>query len=108
MAKIKITLDKITYGPSTPEVDKLVAFMHADELMREGYRRTSHAYCHVARIDREDWLTVLAKERHLTVADFYYVDGSGIPDHHRDYYVRVHSKDVLTVHPEIVRLIPSY
>ena len=108
MARCKISLDQITYGPNTPEIDKLVALMHATTLMKEGYRRISNAYCHVARIDRDDWVTVLAKERFLTIADFHNVDGTGIPDHHRDYYVRVHSKDVLTVHPEISRLVKSY
>ena len=108
MARCKITLDKITYGPKTEEVDKLVALAWAQDLISQGYRRTSNAYCIVSRIDREDWLTVMAKERHLTIADFHNLDGSGVPDHHRDHYVRVHSKDNHTVHPAILRLIPSY
>ena len=54
--KIKISLNQITYGPKTRDVDELVAFTCAGELMEKGYRRVSNAYCTVARIDREDWL----------------------------------------------------
>jgi len=106
--KCKISFDDITYGPVTDEVDKLVAITFAKELTDQGYRRTSNAFCTVRRIDREDWVTVLAKERHCSIADFYDVDGSGISDRHRDHYCRCFSKDEHVVHPSIVRLIPSY
>lgn len=106
--KCKIKLSEITYGPKDEEIDRLVAIVHAKELMDRGYRRVSVAFCHIARIDREDWLTVLARDRHCSIADFYNVDGSGVGDNHRDYYCRCYSKDSLTVHPSIVRLIPSY
>lgn len=104
--KFKISRDQITYGPKEP--DELTAMVVADELIQKGYRRTSNAYCMVARIDREDWLTVLAKERRCSVADFYNVDGSGVSDNHRDFYVRSHSKDKLTVAPEVIKLIKPY
>ena len=105
--KCKIKLDDITIGPNT-EPDELVATTWAYDLTEKGYRRTSNAYCTVARVDRADWLEVLAKERRCSVADFYNVDGSGVGDQHRDYYVRVHSKDKHTVHPFIVRKMKVY
>jgi hypothetical protein len=105
--KVKISTDQITWGPKEAPSD-FASWLLAGELMNKGYRRTSNAYCMVARIDREDWLDVLARERHCSRADFYNVDGSGVSDQHRDYYVRCHSKDKLTVHPAIIRLIKSY
>ena len=107
--KYKISVDDITYGPTDEdELDPLLAIVFAKELMDKGYRRVSNAYCHIARIDRDDWLTVLAKERCCSIADFYSVDGSGVSDSHRDHYCRVHSKDTLTVHPSILRKIPAF
>lgn len=102
----KITENDVTYGPWNPE--KLVAIVFAKTLADQGYRRISNAYCRVARIDREDWLDVLAEQRRCSRADFYNVDGSGIGNQHRDHYIRCFSKDVLTVAPEILRLVPSY
>ena len=104
---VKIKSSDITYGPKE-EPDDLYAFVVAGELTNKGYRKTSNAYCRVARVDREDWLEVLAKERYCSVADFYNVDGSGVRDSHRDYYVRCHSKDTLVVHPKILRLMKAY
>jgi len=82
--------------------------LSSEELIKLGYRRVSNAYCLVARIDREDWLDVLALARGCSVADFYSKDGSGVSDRHRDYYCRVHSKDELTVHPSQIRQIPTW
>jgi len=104
--KCKIREEDITYGTWDP--DELEAWVIAGKLMKEGYRKTSNAYCRVSRIDREDWLDVLAKERHCSRADFYNVDGFGIGDQHRDYYVRVHSKDTLTVSPKVLKLMKGY
>lgn len=100
-------MDEITWGPKDAPSD-FVTWLLSGELMQKGYRRISNAYCTVARIDREDWLDVLAKQRHCSRADFYNVDGSGISDRHRDQYVRCFSKDKLTVHPAICRQIKSY
>lgn len=102
----KITRDQITYGPIEPE--ELTAMVVAEDLTRQGYRKVSNAYCEVARIDREDWLDVLAKERRCSRADFYNVDGSGIGDQHRDYYIRVFSKDTHTVAPEVLFRMKGY
>lgn len=104
--RVKINPSDLTYG--TWEPDPLLAAVYAQDLYAKGYRRTSNAFCIVSRIDRDDWLDVLAKERYCSRADFYNVDGTGIGDQHRDYYVRVYSKDKHTVAPEVVKLIPPY
>ena len=100
---VKILLSEITYGTRSPEPDPLLVLLTATELNNMGYRGVSNAYSMVARIDRDDWLDVLATERRCSRADFYNVDGSGIGDRHIDYYVRVHSKDHHTVHPDVYR-----
>lgn len=104
--KYKIETSQITYGSTRPSLEE--AMQTAQELTSLGYRKTSNAYCMVSRIDRDDWLDVLARERHCSRADFYSVDGSGVSDNHRDYYVRVHSKDTLTVHPAVLIHMRSY
>ena len=104
--KCKITEADITYGPKDP--DNFDAEIYAYELMEKGYRKTSNAYCIVSRIDREDWLVVMARERRCSIAHFYNIDGSGVSDSHKDYYVRVHSKDKLTVHPKILQKMKAW
>lgn len=104
--KIKITRDQITYGDRNP--DEFMAKVIASELINKGYRRTSNAHCQVSRIDREDWIEALAKQMRCCVADFYNKDGSGVGNHWRDHYVRVYSKDNLTVAPEVIKHVPSY
>lgn len=107
--KYKISQSDITVGPQAKtEIDELTSVVWAKELMDQGYRKVSNAYCRVARIDREDWLDVLAKHLRCSRADFYNVDGSGIGDRWRDHYVRVYSKDKQTVHPLILRKISAY
>ena len=78
--KYKISLSSINYGPKDPELDDLTATTFAYELLQKGYRRTSNAYCLVSRIDRDDWLQVLAKQLNCSVADFYKMDGTGVAD----------------------------
>lgn len=104
--KYKLRRADVTYGPQLP--DELTAFVIAGELMSKGYRKVSTAYCILARIDREDWLQVLAKERHCSIADFYNVDGSGVGNSHRDFYVRAHSKDQIIVAPEVARYVSGW
>ena len=106
MSKCKITEQDITYGSWDP--DDVEAWTTAGELMRKGYRKTSNAYCMVSRVDREDWLEVLAAQRHCSVADFYNVDGSGVRDSHRDHYIRTFSEDTLTVSPKVMKLMKGY
>ena len=106
--KSKIQLAEITYGPNTPDVDPLVVEIYANRLMSMGYRRTSNAYCIVTRIDREDWLDVLATKMNCARADFYDKNGSGVGDRWRDHYCRMYSRDKLTIHPDIVRKVAPY
>lgn len=106
MFKCKISESDITYGPTDP--DELTAMTVAYQLMKLGYRKTSNAYCMVSRIDRDDWVRVLAEQRRCSEAHFYNVDGSGICDRHRDHYVRVFSKDTLTVHPMVLHKMKGY
>jgi hypothetical protein len=106
--KVKITPNQITHGPQQFDLDDVTAFVVAGNLNLKGYRRTSNAYCIVARIDREDWLQVLADKMHCAVADFYNRDGTGINDRWRDHYIRCYSKDVLIVSPSVIRKIKSY
>lgn len=108
LRKVKITLDQITRGPNTPEVDELMAFTIAGELYSEGYRRVSNAYCQLARIDREDWIQVLAAKLNCAPADFYKLDGSGVDDNWRDHYIRCSTTDKITVHPEIAFKVRGY
>ena len=101
-----MSLDNITIGtnnPSEDEVNNLVDF-----LIKAGYRKTSNAYCIVNRIDRDDWLEVLAECMKCSVANFYKRDGSGVPDGWRDHYIRCYSKDQHIVHPLVIKKIPTY
>lgn len=102
MGQLKLVTGIITFGPKE-EVDNLVGKVFAHELMEKGYRRTSNAYCCVSRIDRDDWLDVMAKDMRCSRADFYNMDGTGIGDRWRDQYVRVYSKDSHHIHPSIYK-----
>lgn len=104
--KIKIREDQLTIGPWAP--DELEMFVWPRQLNDQGYRRVSNAFCKIARIDRTDWLDVLAKHMNCSRADFYNVDGSGVSDRWKDQYVRCYSKDCHTVSPAIFRKIESY
>lgn len=104
--KCKIKEESITYGSWDP--DDVEAFVTAGDLMRQGYRKTSNAYCLVGRIDRKDWLEVLARSRRCSVADFYNVDGSGVGDQHKDFYIRTFTTDHHTVSPKVLKLMKGY
>ena len=107
--KCKINSDDITYGPKMDrELNDVEAFLVAGELMKKGYRKVSNAYCMVARIDRPDWLCILAESMNTCVANFYRKNGTGVPDEWRDHYVRVFSKDQHTVHPAVLRKMRNY
>lgn len=88
--------------------DELEAFMAAGELTRLGYRKVSNKYKLVARIDRDDWMDILAKQLNCCRADFYKLDGSGISDTWKDHYVRVHSEDRLTVSQAVYSKMERY
>lgn len=86
-----VTRLKFKGGPRT--TDKTVA-----ELIAMGYRRTSNAYGLVTRIDRDDWLEVLAVAMRRAPADFILRDGTGrVSPRWEDYYRRTLSKDTHTV-----------
>lgn len=84
--------------------------LSAEELVARGYRCVSRAYGLVARVDRSDWLEVLAKEMMRAPADFLVLSG---PDKGRpsglwaDYYRRCHSKDMHTVPEHVCRQVPT-
>jgi hypothetical protein len=81
--------------------------LSAAELIARGYRRTSNAWRMVSRIDRPDWVDVLARSLHRAPADFY-VPGAARPaGNWCDYYRRCVSKDTLTVSAETIGQIPS-
>jgi translation initiation factor IF-1 len=88
--------------------DDLTAFLKAGELTQKGYRRISNKYKIVARIDKEDWLDIMAKQMNCSRADFYCVNGGGVKDNWRDHYIRVYSEDKLTVGPEIYKLMKAF
>lgn len=77
--------------------------MDVSELHTAGYIGISNKFCIVGRIDRSDWLEVMAKARLCTVADFYALDGSGVDERHKEHYIRVHSKDTITVDPLVYK-----
>jgi hypothetical protein len=78
----------------------------AQDLIAKGYRCISRKHCRLSRIDREDWVQVIATQMTLAVADYYNCNG-GISTQWYDHYRRCHSKDVITVTPECCRHIPS-
>ena len=50
---------------------KMVNEKTVEQMIREGYRRTSWAHGIVSRIDREDWIEHMAKHFDRAPADFY-------------------------------------
>ena len=106
--KCKIQVKDITYGPKELNMDDIIAWTVAGELTEMGYRKTSNAFCKIARVDREDWLEVMAKERRCCVADFYNMDGTGVSNRHRDAYIRSYSEDGHTVSPAVLRRMQSW
>lgn len=94
---------KFKGGP--PTTDK-----SAEDLIALGYRRTSNAFGLVSRIDREDWLEVLAEKMGRSPADFIVRSGPDIGKPSpmwADQYRRCYSKDTLTVDQVTIRLIPG-
>jgi hypothetical protein len=80
----------------------------ADKLIAAGYRRTSNRYRIVSRIDRSDWVEILARHLHRAPADFY-VPGEHSPSADWcDYYRRCLSADGFKgVTSEVFALIPG-
>ena len=97
--KVKASRADITLGPKEP--NELEAPVWAHKLEKDGYLRTSNAYCLVGRIDRLDWIDVLAVHMHCCNADFYMKDGSGPSEQWKHHYIRAFTEDKHTVAPEI-------
>ena len=72
--------------------------------MAQGYRKISNKHRIVARIDREDWVHVLAKSMRRAVADFYEPNGQ-VSSHWADHYRRCHSSDKLTLGDAFFKLM---
>lgn len=68
----------------------------AEHLTARGYRRTSRRYGMVSRIDRPDWIAVLADHLHLTVEEAHRRWRLS-PQQWEDFYRRVLSKDTITI-----------
>lgn len=66
----KISVEDITWGPEQMMLSDLEVFTYSGELEQLGYRRVSNAYCLVARIDRDDWLDVLAEKNEVLPCRF--------------------------------------
>ena len=84
--------------------------LSAEELVARGYRRVSNAYGLVTRIDRADWMEVLARKLGKSIAQFYELSETEPPKisgHWAAHYRSGFSKDTHTVNPETLRLIPT-
>lgn len=69
-----------------------------ERLTARGYRRTSRSYGMVSRIDRSDWIDVLA-EHLLRTTDEMRKMIRGQPGQWEDFYRRVLSKDTVNLNP---------
>jgi hypothetical protein len=75
-------------------------------LISRGYRRISNKHGVVSRIDRADWITVIAQHLNRSPAELY-VPGRHHPEPcWNDYYRRVLSKDQLKI-GKLVHDIPT-
>lgn len=86
----------------SPTVQHMVA-----DITAQGYRRISNKYGTVARVDREDWVQVMAKHLRRAPADFYVLGEDKVTWNWCDYYLRTLSKDKLTLPPSVAAMIPS-
>lgn len=81
--------------------------MTGEEATLRGYRKVSNKYKLVARIDRPDWIDVLARSMRRSPAEFY-VPGESLPAiSWCDQYRRVYSKDQLKLSSEEFKKVPS-
>lgn len=88
-----------------PYTDKDV--QTAQKLMAQGYRRTSWKHRLVSRIDRPDWVQILAVGLRRAPADFYVPGESNPSGSWCSYYRACLSEDTKTVTPEVIQLIPT-
>lgn len=79
----------------------------AQRLIGMGYRRTSNKYLMVSRIDRPDWVTVLAQHLKRSPAELYEIGAPSPAARWCGFYRSVLSKDSLEgIAPEVHALIP--
>lgn len=76
-------------------------------LAQRGYRRTSNKYGIVTRIDRADWVEVLAQHLGRSPAELYRPGGAEPEAHWKDYYRRTLSEDSMEIGSQAARLIPT-
>jgi hypothetical protein len=78
--------------------------IEANAYMEKGYRRISNKYCHISRVDREDWKELVAKR----FCSWDIKKGLELVERRKPcsgFYRSVLSEDILTVAPEIMALI---
>lgn len=79
----------------------------AEDLMAKGYRRTSNKFCHLSRVDREDWKEHMAQNHApwdiQEGRDWVKAVGPGA----NDFYRRVISNDTITVPREVSRHVKT-
>lgn len=78
-----------------------------EELIARGYRKVSNKYGRLSRIDRPDWLHLLAVHLGRAPADFYVPGAEKPAGNWCDYYRRVLSKDKVDIDPQLARKAPS-
>lgn len=88
----------------TEQMDEVKVLLLAGEYIREGWIGVSNKYCHIKKLDREDWPQVLAMKMDRAPADFYKMDGKPC-ENWKEHYIRVYSTDELTVHPDVYRVL---
>ena len=81
----------------TPELLEFLEKGEAAQLHEKGYICISNKYRIIGRVDRDDWLMVLAKQMNCSPANYYRLDGSGIDPQWKEHYIRVHTEDTLAV-----------
>lgn len=89
-----------------PQIGTITSDMTAYQIMSMGYRRVSNKYKTVARIDRYDWLDVLAESMNKSPSRFYDKTGK-LDGQWCDWYRRCISKDSHNIPQEIFAQIPS-
>lgn len=83
-------------------MEEVEAFIRAGKLYQDGYICISNRFHIVGRIDREDWLELMAKDRFMTLEEFVKLQFD-----FKEYYIRVLSKDTFTVDPQVYKLLKS-
>lgn len=79
----------------------------ATNFINMGYRVISRRHRIIARIDRPDWIYIMAKDLLRAPADFY-VPGETAPDSNWcDHYRRCYSKHKAKVSEDVLQFIPG-